>query len=135
MPTQTEPSVFWGTGRRKESRARVRLTPGSGKLLINSVSLEQYFGGNEAQKEIVMAPLHRGKGLTGYDIYINAEGGGITGQAEAIRMGISRALLALDPANRQWLRKEGFLTRDSRMVERKKSGQPKARKRFQHSKR
>ena len=127
--------AIWATGRRKTSIARVRLTPGSGRVVINSKSVEQFFGGNEKAKNAVMKPYQIAKNLTGFDAHVSVLGGGISGQSEAIRLGLSRAAVAIDPTLRQALRKEGLLTRDPRMVERKKPGQPKARRRFQFSKR
>jgi small subunit ribosomal protein S9 len=125
---------LWATGRRKTSVARVRVVPGEGRFFVNAKSLDEFFGGHERQKASVLAPF-KIKPLNGYDVFITTEGGGVNGQAEAIRLGLSRALVAMDPKLRQALRAKGFLTRDPRMVERKKSGQPKARRRFQHSKR
>ena len=127
--------TIWATGRRKTSIARCRLVAGSGKLLINSKPLDQYFSGHEKAKNAVMSPFQIAKNLTGYDIHVTVGGGGITGQSEAIRLGLSRAAVSIDPSLRQALRKVGFMTRDPRMVERKKPGQPKARRRFQFSKR
>jgi small subunit ribosomal protein S9 len=127
--------TLWTTGRRKTSIARVRTTEGSGRVLINSKSADQYFAGHEKAKNAVMKPFQIAKNLSAYDFLITVAGGGVTGQSEAIRLGIARAAVSLDPTLRQALRKEGLLTRDPRMVERKKPGQPKARKRFQFSKR
>ena len=123
-----------GTGRRKTAVARVRLVPGAGKWLVNDVAIEQYIA-SEALRQYLRQPL----ALTGmegkYDILITAKGGGISGQSGAIRHGLSRALVASDANLREVLKKAGCLTRDSRMKERKKPGQPGARKRFQFSKR
>ena len=130
----TRQAPLWATGRRKNAIARVRLVPGEGRLSINGKSLEEYFGGHERQKASVLEPM-KIQALGGYDIFVNTHGGGITGQAGAIRLGVSRAIVALDEKLRGALRAKGLLTRDSRMVERKKYGQPKARRRFQHSKR
>ncbi len=127
--------TIWTTGRRKTSIARVRMVPGKGRLLINSKTLDQHFAGHEKAKTAVMKPIQIAKNLSNFDLHISVAGGGVTGQSEAIRLGISKAALSLDPSLRQILRKEGFLTRDPRMVERKKPGQPKARARFQFSKR
>ncbi|MBI9016697.1 MAG: 30S ribosomal protein S9 [Phycisphaerae bacterium] len=124
----------WGTGRRKSSVARVRVRPGSGKILINKKDVTNYFS-LEKDQTAVKAPLKATGNLEAYDVWVNANGGGTTGQAGAILMGLSRALIAADPATFQALRDGGFLTRDSRMVERKKYGQKKARKSFQFSKR
>ncbi len=124
-----------GVGRRKTSTARVYLRPGRGKIVINSKSVEDYFGGRAVTGTIVKAPLRETHTLTKYDIIVNVKGGGSMGQAGAIRHGISRALVLANPALRSPLKKAGFLTRDARMKERKKYGQPGARKRFQFSKR
>ncbi len=125
---------YLGTGRRKTSIARVRLSSGSGKITINGRPMENFFG-IEDLRIMVMQPLARTDTANKYDVKINVEGGGPTGQAGAIRQGISRALLKADVNFRPILKAEGFLTRDSRMKERKKYGQPGARKRFQFSKR
>ena len=121
-------------GRRKTSVARVYLRPGKGKIQINHRTLDDYFPLAWRQKAIT-SPFEV-TGTSGqFDLVVNVKGGGLTGQAEAIRMGISRALVENDEEHRKALRDAGFLTRDPRMVERKKYGQPKARKRFQFSKR
>lgn len=125
----------WATGRRKESIARVRVVPGTGQLLVNSKSVNDYFGGHVRARFAATAPLQHARSLTGFDFHISVLGGGVTGQSGAIQLGIARAIVELDPGIRTVLKKDGFLTRDSRMVERKKPGQPKARRRFQHSKR
>ncbi|MCY3021436.1 MAG: 30S ribosomal protein S9 [Planctomycetota bacterium] len=125
---------FWGTGRRKCATARVRLRPGSGHVIINDRPLERYFGG-ENHRNAVTSVLKFTKLATAFDVFCSVCGGGITGQAEAIRMGIARALLLYDRNLEKQLRDEGYLTRDSRMVERKKYGQAGARRRFQYSKR
>jgi small subunit ribosomal protein S9 len=125
---------YFGTGRRKTSVARVRLVPGDGKVIINRRSSEEYFG-LETLRVIVNQPLV----LTGtkdrFDVLVNVFGGGFTGQAGAIRHGVARALLVADENLRPELKKAGYLTRDSRMVERKKPGLKKARKASQFSKR
>lgn len=126
---------IWTVGRRKTSVARLRVTPGGGKMAINGRSIEEFFSGMERHKSQVMKPLRLAKGLGSYDILVTVKGGGVTGQSEAIRLGIARAITEIDPKMRALLRKHGLLTRDPRMVERKKPGQPKARRRFQHSKR
>jgi small subunit ribosomal protein S9 len=127
---------IWATGRRKNATARVRVIPGQGRLLVNSKSFEDYFAGHLRQKAAVMQPFRVATdSLKSYDIFVTAQGGGVTGQAEAIRLGLARALVQIDSKLRPAMRKEGLLTRDPRMVERKKYGQPKARRRFQHSKR
>ncbi|MDE0908020.1 MAG: 30S ribosomal protein S9 [SAR324 cluster bacterium] len=125
---------YYGTGRRKSSVARVYLRPGSGQVSINKRSLEQYFG-REVLRKIALQPLELAEMGEQFDIYINVHGGGLSGQAGAVRHGISRALLAADEELRPSLKKAGMLTRDSRKVERKKYGQPGARKRYQFSKR
>ena len=126
--------VYWGTGRRKTSTARVRLVPGDGKIEINDKPLEQYFGRSSLQ-EVVKQPLEITKEMGEFDIYANVEGGGVSGQAEAIRHGIARALLETSGDYRDILKTAGFLTRDPRMKERKKYGRKKARKSPQFSKR
>ena len=126
---------YWGTGRRKKAIARVRLLPaGDGAITINNKSLDQYFG-LDTLKFIVRQPLALVDALAKYDVVVNVCGGGFTGQAGAIRHGISRALLEAEPETRAALKKEGFLTRDSRMKERKKYGLKKARRAPQFSKR
>ena len=122
------------TGRRKTSVARVRMTPGSGKIDINGRSFEEYFPTAPLQNA-VLQPLQTVKLVNVYDISVNATGGGATGQAGAVRLAISRALLQVDGNLRTTLKSDGLLRRDPRMKERKKSGQPGARKRFQFSKR
>jgi small subunit ribosomal protein S9 len=122
------------TGRRKTSVARVRMTPGNGKIDINGRGFEEYFPTAPLQNT-VLQPLQTVKLVNSYDISINATGGGATGQAGAARLAISRALLQVDGTLRATLKADGLLRRDPRMKERKKSGQPGARKRFQFSKR
>ena len=122
------------TGRRKTSVARVRIMPGNGKIDINGKTFEEYFPTVPLQNT-VLQPLQAVKLATSYDVSINASGGGATGQAGAARLAISRALLQVDANLRGTLKAEGLLRRDPRMKERKKSGQPGARKRFQFSKR
>ena len=126
--------VAMGTGRRKTSVARCRLKPGSGKWEINGRELEEFFC-CEKQLETVVAPLKATNTIGTYDIWVRVEGGGITGQAGAILLGIARALQILNPSLHSILSEGGFLTRDSRMVERKKYGFKKARRSFQFSKR
>jgi small subunit ribosomal protein S9 len=121
-------------GRRKTSVARVYLRPGSGKVVVNHRELGNYFP-LEWRRRSITAPFEVTNTVGTFDVVVNVRGGGPTGQAEAIRMGIARALVDNDEARRRALREAGFLTRDPRMVERKKYGQPKARKRFQFSKR
>ena len=129
---QTE--EFIATGRRKTSVARIRMTAGSGKIEINGRSFEDYFPTTPLQNT-VLQPLQAVKMANAYDLSINATGGGPTGQAGAARLAIARALLQVDGDLRTTLKAEGLLMRDPRMKERKKSGQPGARKRFQFSKR
>ena len=129
-----ETTEFLGTGRRKSAVARVRLAPGSGKITINGRPFENYFL-IDAQRTMVLQPLARTETGAKFDVRVNVTGGGLMGQAGAVRHGIARALLASDANLRSTLRGEGFLTRDPRMRERKKYGQPGARKRFQYSKR
>ena len=121
-------------GRRKTAVARVYLRPGNGAVSINHRTLEDYFP-SEILRTIVFQPLTVTQEIGKFDIYVNVKGGGISGQAEAIRMAISRALTDSNPDSRPALKKEGFLTRDPRMVERKKYGRRKARRKFQFSKR
>ena len=135
MPTANLAFPVWATGRRKNATARVRLIPGDGKFVINDKNLEEYFGGHSRSKWVVMRPFEVSKLGKQYDIWVDVMGGGVHGQAGAISHGVARAFAQLENTMRIAMRKEGLLTRDSRMVERKKSGQPKARKRFQYSKR
>jgi small subunit ribosomal protein S9 len=123
-----------GTGRRKTAIARVRLAAGSGKIVINGRPFENYFP-LESMRTAAAQPLATAGLADKYDAQIKVQGGGLNGQAGAVRLGIARALLTIDPNLRGSLRAEGMLTRDSRMRERKKYGQPGARKRFQFSKR
>jgi small subunit ribosomal protein S9 len=125
---------YYATGKRKTSVARVWLTPGEGNVTINKRSIDDYLK-RETAKMIIRQPLELTETLGKFDIYVNVRGGGISGQAGAIKHGISRALLEVNPDFRPLLKKSGFLTRDSRVKERKKYGQPGARKRFQYSKR
>ena len=125
---------YFGTGRRKKSIARVRLVPGEGKVTINNRDIQTYFG-LETLRMIVNQPLVLTSTKEKFDVLVNVNGGGFTGQAGAIRHGISRALLKADESLRPELKKAGFLTRDSRMKERKKYGLKKARKASQFSKR
>ena len=126
--------LFHATGKRKTAVARVWMKPGTGEISINKRSLVQYLN-RDADQNAVMEPLALTDLGEKFDFYINVRGGGIAGQAGAIRHGISRALVDINPALRDPLKKAGFLTRDSRMKERKKYGQPGARARFQYSKR
>jgi small subunit ribosomal protein S9 len=136
IPTPMTGTKTWflGTGRRKESVARVFLRPGSGKLTVNGRTVEQYFP-NHAWKHAAIEPLKFTNTQDQVDVVVTANGGGVGGQAGAVRMGLSRALSRYNPELRPALRKNGFLTRDSRMKERKKYGQKGARKRFQFTKR
>ena len=133
MTTDTQ-ERYYGTGRRKAAVARVFMTPGSGKVLINGREIEDYFP-RATNRLVLMQPLVLTEHEEKFDIKVNLHGGGGTGQAGAIRHGISRALLQYDSELRPPLKKAGFLTRDARVKERKKYGQPGARKRYQFSKR
>ena len=121
-------------GRRKTSVARVYVQPGKGKIEVNKRTIDSYFP-SEIMRIIIQQPLNTVDAAKKFDIKVNVDGGGVRGQAEAIRLGIARALCEIDDENRVPLKKEGFLTRDPRMVERKKYGRRKARRRFQFSKR
>ncbi|MCY4386992.1 MAG: 30S ribosomal protein S9 [Desulfurellaceae bacterium] len=127
-------SECWGTGKRKTAIARVRLLPGEGRCTVNRKPLNEYFG-REAIRMIARQPLIVTQMEDQYDVKVNVQGGGNSAQAAAIRHGITRALLKANPDFRTLLKKEGFITRDSREVERKKYGRHKARKRPQYSKR
>lgn len=130
----TSEEIFWATGRRKQSVARVRIKPGSGKILINKRPAEDYFGRKTSQV-IIRQPLVLTNNQERFDVFVNVDGGGLSGQAGAVRHGLTRALLEFDPELRTILKKAGFITRDSRAKERKKYGQRAARARFQYSKR
>lgn len=135
LPVKKDAAGFvWGTGRRKSSVARVRLKSGTGILQINGRGLEEYFH-LEKDREAVRAPLVAVNGLQSFDVFVNVKGGGTTGQADAIKLGVARALKDYDPSLLKVLRDGDYLTRDSRMVERKKAGKPGARRSFQFSKR
>ncbi len=125
----------YGTGRRKTAAARVFLLPGKGDITINGKTVEQYFGGRETSWMVVRQPLEATESVGRFDIKITVAGGGPSGQAGAIRHGITRALMAYDESRRKTLRAAGFVTRDARAVERKKVGLHKARKGYQYSKR
>lgn len=125
---------FIATGRRKTSVARLRMSPGTGKIEINGRPFEEYFK-TQVLQNTVLRPFEVAKAVNAYDLKVNAHGGGTSGQAGAIRLAVSRALLETNPELRADIKAEGLLTRDSRMRERKKPGQPGARKRFQFSKR
>lgn len=126
--------VINSIGRRKTSVARIYLQAGKGKITVNDKALDIYFP-SEILRTIIHQPLNTVDVMGNFDIVVNVDGGGFKGQAEAIRLAISRALCEVDEENRSPLKKEGFLTRDSRMVERKKPGRRKARRAFQFSKR
>ena len=134
MAKKTAAAKFYGTGRRKSSIARVYLVPGTGKIVINKRDIDEYFG-LETLKLIVRQPLVATESVDKYDVLVNVHGGGTTGQAGAIRHGISRALLKVDNDFRPTLKKAGYLTRDPRMKERKKYGLKAARRAPQFSKR
>ncbi|MHC4621393.1 MAG: 30S ribosomal protein S9 [Planctomycetota bacterium] len=125
---------YWGTGRRKSSVARVRIKPGDGKLLVNKRALEDYFR-REQDRLTILAPLQAVDAEKAFDVFVNVQGGGTSGQSGAVSLGIARALKSYSDDYIQVLRDGGHLTRDSRMVERKKYGQRGARRRFQFSKR
>ncbi|MGE5405400.1 MAG: 30S ribosomal protein S9 [Candidatus Saccharibacteria bacterium] len=125
---------YWGTGRRKTAVARVRLLPGDGKIVINDKAFEEYFP-NKTMRLVVMQPLELTDLASRFDVVARAHGGGISGQAGAVRLGIARALVKSNPELRKTLRRAGFMTRDPRMKERKKYGLHKARKAPQYSKR
>jgi len=126
---------IWGTGRRKTSVARVRVKKGKGLITVNDKKVEEYFENRKVWVEKVYAPLKVTDSFGKYDIYINVYGGGLTGQADACSLGIARALVKIDEKNKSVLRRNGLLTRDPRMVERKKYGLRKARRARQYSKR
>lgn len=133
-PKANSGGFYWGTGRRKSSVARVRIKPGSGKFLINDREVDQYFTEPQHREE-ARAALTATKTTDSFDIWVNVSGGGITGQAGAVLLGLARAMTAYDSALEVILRDKNYLTRDPREVERKKPGQPGARRRFQFSKR
>ena len=129
------PKTFvWGTGRRKTASARVRIAPGSGKITVNNRELNDYFS-REPDRKAIFGPLEAANIAGKLDVWVNIQGGGTTGQSGAIVMGLARALIKYDGATEAALRNNGFLTRDSRMKERKKYGQRGARRKFQFSKR
>ena len=125
---------YYGTGRRKTSTARVFIRPGSGQIIVNDKDLDRFFGRKTARM-IVRQPLELTETVDKFDVQVNVEGGGMTGQAGAIRHGLTRALIAYDESLRSPLRKAGYVTRDAREVERKKVGLRKARRATQYSKR
>ena len=130
----TQAPEFVTVGRRKTAVARVRLTAGTGKIVINGRAFEDYFK-TQALQNTVLSPFEAVKQVNQFDVKVNADGGGMHGQAGALRLAVSRALIETNPELRAVLKAEGFLRRDPRMKERKKPGQPGARKRFQFSKR
>ena len=134
MAVDEKTGELLGTGRRKSATARVRIKPGSGKIMVNHRNVETYFPIDE-HRMIINEPFQVTENAEKFDVRVNVQGGGTAGQAEAIRLGISRALLLHDAELRAALKPEGLLTRDSRVRERKKPGQPGARKNFQFSKR
>ncbi len=135
QPAKPDKGGFvWGTGRRKSAVARVRVKPGEGKFLVNKRDVNEYFS-EPQHKAACNKPLELTQTLGKLDIHVNVHGGGITGQAEAILLGVARALKGYDPTLEAALRSNNLLTRDPREVERKKPGQPGARRRFQFSKR
>ena len=128
--------ILWATGRRKTSTAQVRLIPkGDGSVVVNNKPIDKFFHGRPRHIKDALTPLDKVEGARGYNVRAKISGGGVTGQAGALRHGIARALAKLGETAKKTMRKEGFLTRDARMVERKKYGQKGARKRFQFSKR
>jgi small subunit ribosomal protein S9 len=127
-------ATFYGTGKRKSSIARVWLKPGTGKITVNQKDIDDYFG-RETSKMIVKQPLELTENVDKFDIYVTVKGGGDSGQAGAIKHGITKALLEVDAAMRGVLKKAGYITRDSRVKERKKYGKAAARRSFQFSKR
>ncbi len=135
VDTNSGRAVYWGTGRRKSAVARVRLVPGEGKLVVNGKPGDLYFQFNANYLGVIKGPLETLGLENEYDILVKAEGGGLTGQADSVRLGVARALCQLDPDNRPPLKTEGYLTRDPRAKERKKYGLHKARKAPQYSKR
>lgn len=139
MATKTKATpktaTYQGTGRRKTALARVRLITGKGKFIINDRPVEEYFAGREPWEIMVKSPLEVSGMLGKFDIVVKAEGGGVSGQAGAVRLGIARALVKYDESLRSLLRKDGHLTRDPRSKERKKYGRKRARRGFQWTKR
>ena len=131
---QPNDDIFLGTGRRKRSVARVKLALGSGQITINKKTIDDYFT-RDSLKQIVRQPLDVTQSLSRFDVVVKTEGGGIAGQAGAVRHGIARALVSMDESLREVLRRNGLLTRDPREKESKKYGRKRARKRFQFSKR
>ncbi|MDY7010788.1 MAG: 30S ribosomal protein S9 [Planctomycetota bacterium] len=134
-PVSGSPKTYiWGTGRRKKAIARVRIRSGSGKVLINKRPVDEYFK-SDRDRRAAVSPLNTVQMTSSYDVWANVNGGGPTGQADAVMLGLARALTKAAPETTESLREKGLLTRDARMKERKKYGQKGARKRFQFSKR
>ena len=131
---EIRPGVYWGTGRRKTSVARVRLMPGGGEIRVNGKSFEEFFP-RERDRKNILAPLKSVEAESLLDVIVSVNGGGITGQAGAVLLGVARALRKIMPESDQILRDKGYLTRDAREVERKKYGRAGARRSFQFSKR
>lgn len=134
VPAAPTSGVYWGVGRRKAAVARVRVLPGDGKIIINRKPLDEFFRLDQ-DRSMVRAPLLATKTDRGLDVFVNVKGGGLTGQSGAIRMGLARALVEADKRFESVLRERQYLTRDARVVERKKYGKRKARRSFQFSKR
>lgn len=132
--SKAKPSYVWGVGRRKTAVARVRICPGTGKIEVNGRTINDHFT-TERDRKAIFGPLEVTNTGGKMDVFVNASGGGLTGQAGALILGLARALAKYDPSLEPALRNQGFLTRDSRMKERKKYGQRGARRRFQFSKR
>ena len=130
-----EGKKYFATGKRKTAVARVWLEPGEGKITVNNRTIDEYFGGLEQKKTVIRQPLKQTDLNDQYDVFVNVYGGGFTGQAEAIRHGIAKTILLINPELRSVLKKASLLTRDSRIKERQKYGLKGARKRFQYSKR
>lgn len=126
---------YYGTGRRKSAKARVRLLPGTGQVLINGRTMDDYIGGRFGLDKHLLTPFQATEAMGRFDVHVAVVGGGIAGQADAIRHGIARAMAEASPQSRPILRNSGQLTRDPRVKERKKYGRKRARKRFQFSKR
>jgi small subunit ribosomal protein S9 len=134
--TRTEkPAYYYGTGRRKSAIARVRLYPGNGQMVINSKTAEEYFGGRTIYQQMIQQPLSLTDNGSKYNVTVKVLGGGVTGQAGAVRHGVARALIQADASFRSVLKKAGLLARDPRVKERKKAGLKRARKAPQYTKR
>ena len=133
--TEERPAYYYGTGRRKSAVARVRLYPGNGQVIVNSKTPEDYFGARAIYRQMITQPLEMTDSATKYNVTIKVLGGGVTGQAGAVRHGLARALVQADPESRPVLKKAGLLARDPRVKERKKPGLKRARKAPQYTKR